>query len=801
MNSLFKKNIFIVLLSITLLVLSGCQTGNDEIKDMIAPITLTTEAPDTLLVSDLFFAERYDIEFLQNDLVDWEYDPQTLRLILKAVKNREALTLLDFTKSGRVYSAPIHLHKKKKYHFSYKPAKDVEKITIFGSFNSWNRKNLPMRDDDGDGTYDVELYLEPGKYEYRFWLDGKEIIDPGNPAKIANPWGEYNSLLIVPDAKEDQAFLHLSGFTRKDDMAVMEFYYEHDPSKKLIPENVIVLADNRKISAKNIKVKEDTVKIFLRETKEDDFTVRVAVSKDNSVTPIQTVRIIDGVPADCVSGAEEWTTAVMYSIMIDRFNNGDPSNDDPIVQEGLNAKANYQGGDLQGIINKLNEGYFDSLGINVLWLSPVVENTDSAYKEWPEPHRWFSAYHGYWPVNSYKVEKHFGNMALLKKLVKIAHEKGIRVILDFVSNHTHIDHPYFKQHRDWYGQLDLPDGRKNIRFWDEYRLTTWFEPFLPSFDYQKSHEAVEAMTDNAIWWLDQAKIDGFRHDAVKHVPNLFWRTLTSKIKRRFPNKKIYQIGETFGSYRLISSYVNNGQLDAQFNFNLYDAALYVFIDQQSDFKILATEMEKTFLTYGMNHLMGNLMDSHDKVRFMAYADGDVFLSGGNPVEIGWNDPPTVENSESYDKTALYLAYMLTIPGIPTIYYGDEIGMSGAADPDNRRMMRFGEQLNEAERAMFKRTSSLIKLRRNSSALNFGDFQTLYCDKDVWAYLRNDLHETVLVILNKGAVTRRAVIPLPAIYRVRSAVNMLTGGHIEVAENRLNMSVPPYSYRILKLSKN
>ena len=95
-------------------------------------------------------------------------------------------------------------------------------------------------------------------------------------------------------------------------------------------------------------------------------------------------------------------------------------------------------------------------------------------------------------------------------LVEWAHKKEIKVLLDFVSNHVHTEHPYFKEHRDWFGQLELPDGRLNLRFWDEFRLTTWFEPYLASFDYLGSEEALEEMTDIAVWWLNETGADGYR---------------------------------------------------------------------------------------------------------------------------------------------------------------------------------------------------------------------------------------------------------------------------------------------------
>lgn len=399
------------------------------------------------------------------------------------------------------------------------------------------------------------------------------------------------------------------------------------------------------------------------------------------------------------------------------------------------------------------------------------------------------------------MDDRYGSMELLQTLVNKAHQRGLKVLLDFVSNHVHIDHPFYREHRDWFGTLELPDGRKNIRFWDEYRLTTWFEPFLPSFDYLGSEEALQTMTDNAVWWLQQADLDGFRHDAVKHVPNRFWRVLTQKIKREIEipqHRKLFQIGETFGSYDLISSYVTNGQLDAQFNFNLFYTARYVFLTPEADFSVLVNELRKTFSVYGMHHLMGNIMDSHDQVRYMAYTDGDITLNEGNTAEIGWSHPPRVDHPSSYRKAALYLAYLLTIPGVPTLYYGDEIGMTGASDPDNRRMMRFGSNLTHWEKTMLGKVRQLVHLRRRHPALRYGDFQTLYADKHCFAYLRSDVNERVLVVLNKSEQSRKVTVTVPPFYKISSMKDALTGEKKPVYDNRLSIPVKGIGWKVIQL---
>jgi len=566
--------------------------------------------------------------------------------------------------------------------------------------------------------------------------------------------------------------------------------------------DIVALLDNQLINSSLIKVEENKIILmFPDDLVEGERYIRVAVRLHGKFSNIQATRIIDGNPVNNDS-PPSWNDAIIYSLMIDRFNNGDPSNDNPVNHDSLFAMANYYGGDLQGIVSKINEGYFDQLGINTFWISPIVDNTNKAYREYPPPHRYYTGYHGYWPISLERVEEHFGDMNLVKKLVETAHNENIKVLWDYVAHHVHEEHPLWKKHRDWFGMLELPDGRKNLRLWDEYRLTTWFEPYMPSFDYTSSKEALETMTDNAVWWLTETNADGFRHDAVKHVPNEFWRLLTKKIKEKIelPDEtKVYQIGETFGGYDLISSYVSNGQLSSQFNFNLYDTAIPVFLDSESSFEMLDNQMQKTFQVYGVNHLMGNLVSSHDKIRYMAYADGDLEINDGRASDFAWTNPPKVDNPSSYDKLKLHLAYILTIPGVPVIYYGDEIGMTGASDPDNRRMMRFDDDLNENEKQTFKDVSKIIHIRKNHPALRYGDFLTLQADKNIYAYVRSDMNERILVIINKSEMEQSVDLTLPAIYSVRGASELITGESIQVNENVIKINISGISYLILKLN--
>jgi len=777
---------------------------SQTIQDLIQPINLLQDQPTKVLVSDIFYSDNYNIEFRSSKNVDVSYDHSTMEISFTPKNNFSGMELISFKYNSEVYQIPVKLIKSQKYLFTYKPQTGEKQVNLFGQFNSWDRQSLPMKDIDGDGTLEVEIPLDPGRYEYKFFVDDREVFDPSNPVKVPNGMGDFNSLRIIEESTKDKMFLHVLGSEIKKSELMLKFYFENiDRSMRVNKESLIALFDNKKFPSEHIKIDGREITLTLKNKMlTGNHSARIAVNRMGKYSNIQTVQINDGVVAG-KSGVHTLNDNIIYSIMIDRFSNGDKSNDNPIVHDSLFAPANYQGGDLQGIINKMEEGYFDKLGVNAFWISPIVDNTNTAYREFPAPHRWYTGYHGYWPVSSTKVEEHFGDMSLVEKLIDIAHKKDSKVFLDYVAHHVHEEHWMWRDHRDWFGTFNLPNGRLNLRLFDEYRLSTWFEPYMPSFDFVNSYEALEFMTDNGVWWLKVTGADGFRHDAVKHVPNEYWRMLTSKLKREIEipqNKNLYQIGETFGGIDLIASYVNNGQLSAQFNFNLYDVAIPTFLDEKASFKLLDYQMQKSFQVFGNNNLMGNIMDSHDKIRYMAYADGDLVINDGKASDFAWNNPPKVDDPKSYDKLKLHLAYLLTIPGIPIIYYGDEIGMTGASDPDNRRMMRFDDDLNEFEKQTFEDVSKLIHIRNEHSALRYGDFLTLQADENVYAYLRADMNERILTVVNKNNNAQNLEFTLPAMYKISKAKDLISGKDSEVKNHKLSLDVNGIGYLVIKLEK-
>lgn len=780
---------------VIILLLSGCSQNNtNQITDIIPVVRLLSGQTDSILVSDLFYADDYDLKFKDHQNIEIEYLRDSQTLILKPDDNYEGMTLVNFELKGETYSIPVTVELLQVHKFVYTPKKNYNSITLFGNFNQWNRQNLPMKDKDGNGTYEISLPFEAGKYEYKFFADGEELLDPSNPDKIPNGIGGENSLLNIEPRHTDNVYLHQLKYAEDYNEYVFE-YVNENREVFLNDENIIALVNNKPVKPVDLSVEEQYIKVKLEENKGENL-IRIAVTQNGQNSNIQYIHTYDGKPI----GNNHWTwyDGIIYSLMIDRFNDGDPSLNNPVKHDSLSDKANYMGGDLQGIIDKIHQGYFDSLGVNIIWISPVYDNPNEAYKEYPAPHRYYSGYHGYWPIHHLRIEEKFGTMDKLKELVKTAHDKKIKVLLDFVSNHVHKNHPFYKNHPEWFGKLELPDGRLNLRFWDEFRLTTWFEPYLPSFDYLGSKEALDVMTENAVWWLKSTGADGFRHDAVKHVPNEFWRELTRKIKKEISipeNKYVYQIGETFGNYDLVSSYVNNGQLSSQFNFELYNSAQAAFIDTNQSFELLNKELKKTSEVYGTIHYMGNIMDSHDKNRFMAYTDGDLELAQWSAIEEGWNNPPKVDNPMSYKEMLLYMAYMNSIPGLPVIYYGSEFGMTGASDPDNRRMMRFDDDLSMYEKETLKDTREIIKLRNEYPALRYGDYYNVVADENIFAYIRSYMNQRILVIINKDKQPQNVELNIPEVYGIELITDLITKEKVELNNSLLDLKIDGISWKM------
>ena len=472
---------------------------------------------------------------------------------------------------------------------------------------------------------------------------------------------------------------------------------------------------------------------------------------------------------------------VLYSLMIDRFVDGRTDNDMPLNVPNVNHKVDYWGGDILGVTQTLESGYFDRLGINTIWLSPITQNPWNAWGQIHDPETQFSGYHGYWPYYATAIDVRYGTDKELRTLLKEAHKDNKNVILDYVSNHMHIESPTLTAHPDWTTPSDTPDGRPNRQLYDEFRLTTWFDDHIPTLDLERADICAQ-LTDSALFWMQHYDFDGFRHDATKHVPEQYWRMLTRKLYDKFPGRTFYQIGETYGSTALINSYVKPGMQDAQFDFNVFDTYIWATTRPDGSFEGLSDRIAEDLSVYGSHHLMGNISGNHYRSRYVCLASGDVSLDEDQKL-AGWHRDIQVTNPVGYKYLKMLHALNFTIPGVPCIYYGDEYGQPGANDPDNRRWMRF-DDLTAAEQDVLATTSSLAHLHNATMPLIYGDYKLLFSDKDALAFSRTYMGETVLVVFNKSDQPRVVEVSLPC------------GLTIE-RQNDFYVELAPISYAIIK----
>ena len=492
----------------------------------------------------------------------------------------------------------------------------------------------------------------------------------------------------------------------------------------------------------------------------------------------------------------------LYSLMIDRFHNGNKDNDWKMNSPEVLDKVDYQGGDIAGITAKINDDFFAELGIKTIWISPITQNPYDAWGQNVNPDTKFSGYHGYWPIYSTVVDKRFGTDEELREMLATAHDNGHNVILDYVANHLHINSPVLKEHPDWTTDLYLPDGRKNIGLWDgETRLTTWFDEHIPTLDLERP-EVCDPMTDSALYWVRNFEFDGFRHDACKHIPLDYWRMLTHKMKSEMPNRKIWQIGETYGDVELIGSYVKSGMIDAQFDFNVYHDSRDIIIDESRSMLDLVRTIELSEAAYGSHHTMGNITGNHDKPRFISLAGGDMALGWYDDKFEGWHREVGVGDMElGYARLALLKAIITTIPGVPCVYQGDEYGVPGANDPDNRDMMTFKAE-NDYQQKQFETTAQLFNYRIGSMPLMYGNFKTLYADDCVWVFMRHYIDEFVIVALNIRGEAKEVEVDMPSLLKGELKIDIMSDetSALRVGDDILRLGLSPYSYAIISKVK-
>lgn len=728
----------------------GCQPQSEsdswqyptsgEIVGLATPVQLGSQLTE-FYPSDYFYSTPDSVNWPEGLSAVWNADLGTYTLMGGDELAMQSSARFWF--NGESYDLIIRRSRKVPLELRVPRTAFEGPVMAFGSFNAWNRTADTMVSEDDDWVFRTEV--QPGLYEYKFYQDNTEFLDPNNERTVGNGMGGENSVVEVEArGTAPQAIVPLN----VSDKGVL--------TVQPLPESqsFSVMIDNHILSAELIQksssgIWEVAIPTSLRQI--ERATVRLFSANESGWAQEVRIPLHYGVAVHNASKLDrsDWASARMYFMMVDRFANGDTANDQPLNQPDVLTQADFMGGDVNGILRELQTGYFDSLGINTLWLSPITDGPDDAWGLWDKGgvRTKFSAYHGYWPVSNTRTDNHFTTAEVLHQLLDSAHAKDYNVVLDYVANHIHINHPLYKEHPDWATDLYLPDGTLNTEKWDEHRLTTWFDNHLPTLDLRKP-EVVEPMTDSALYWLTEFDFDGFRHDATKHIDLLFWRTLTRKIKDRVVKENgtpVYQIGETYGSPELIASYINSGMLDAQFDFNAYDAIVAVLVDSNVHADRIVDVMNQSWDWYGQHNTMGYISGNQDRSRFISLASGDVSLSEDQKL-AGYTREIGKPASEAYHKLALLHVFNHSIPGIPVIYYGDEYGSPGANDPDNRRMMKFGD-LDEDEATLLAHVRELQRIRTYEMALVYGSAEIESIGEDVIHIQRSYLNETIDIYIN------------------------------------------------------
>ena len=742
----------LALAALAAVLLTACGgSGSVDLGDEYAglgwrPVDLSAEGVTKIYATDYLLSELDEWTFPEGLKVEWQADSSIWRVTGRMT---QPMGVASIEAAGGTYHLVLRQAPVQEVEFALplNPGDSAATAYLIGTFNAWNRSSHPMVRDTANVAR-LKLNLKPGRYEYKFTVGGIEVNDPANPTKVPNGLGGSNDILVVAEPGSPCRPIQIVG--EQDGELVVEslrgqtllaFWNTYQLEVRVGPDTTLRV----KIPAEASQTERSQLHLYTFNADRFGGEAMVPLHEGHILASTTQLR------------RDDWESATMYFALVDRFSNGNPLNDKPLNRPDVLPANDYHGGDVEGVQQRLEKGYFNSLGFNTIWLSPLHRNPQGAWGLWNKGGVFtrFSGYHGYWPSSTSQPDARMGTAEEIRRFNQVAHERGFNTLIDFVGHHVHLEHPVLKAHPDWITSLYLPDSSLNTERWDDHRLTTWFDKHLPTLD-SRNPKVVAAMTDSALPWIQDYGFDGFRHDASKHVDLLYWRTLTRKLKERVAHaegRRLYQIGETYGSPELINSYVGSGLLDAQFDFNLYDAAVAFFGHLGGTAPALQATLEASLATYGPNHLMGNISGNQDRPRFVSLASGHVSPNEDTKL-AGYTRATPKATDAGLDRLAMLHAFNCAIPGIPVCYYGDEVGLEGANDPDNRRDMDFEASgrlspFSKSQRLLRSRTADVFQERRASLALCYGQTSVRSLGDDVLIITRTYPGETVRIVFNRG----------------------------------------------------
>lgn len=408
---------------------------------------------------------------------------------------------------------------------------------------------------------------------------------------------------------------------------------------------------------------------------------------------------------------EKWLQeSIIYQIFPDRFCNGDNSkNTEGTLSWGkgkVNTKSMY-GGDLRGVIEKLS--YLKELGVNLIYLTPVFKSTTN---------------HKYNTKDYFDIDPQFGTINEARELVEKAHNNDIKIIFDAVFNHSGSDFFAFKdliknqqqsKYKEWYFIDSWPVSQAKDKY---YTFANGCEN-MPKLN-TNNEEVKEYLLSVGEYWIKEIGIDGWRLDVCDEVGHEFWRAFRKRIKKA--NKNTIIIGEIMHE---ANSFLKGDQLDGIMNYPFKNAIIDFFgknIINAREFLDIMAENRVLYMD-SIIRQMWNLIGSHDTKRIYNECEGNI------------------------NKIKLAIAYQFLYIGVPYIYYGDEIGLDGEDDPDNRKCMIWDEENQNKDLLNFYKM--MIKLRKANKELIYGDFEEIYCKNDLLAFKRVLKDTNILVLFNNS----------------------------------------------------
>lgn len=460
-------------------------------------------------------------------------------------------------------------------------------------------------------------------------------------------------------------------------------------------------------------------------------------------------------------GVPDWVhDAVFYQIFPDRFRNGETSNDPPVVLP-WNACATpkgFHGGDLAGVTQGLD--YLLDLGINAIYLNPIFLAASN---------------HRYDTMDYYRIDPKLGTLDDFATLIREAHRRNIRVILDGVFNHCGrgffafadvLENGAHSPYKDWFHIKHFPVDAYSSRELRDYE-GWWNHKSLPKFNTSYPR-ARQYLLDVGRYWIEQGA-DGWRLDVPNEIDDdAFWAEFRHAV--RSANPEAYLVGEIWDA---LPRWVGDGHFDGLMNYPFRTATLGLLGAHWTPERYMAF-LAELVRTYPLEHSLGmyTLLGSHDVERVKTMLGG------------------------SRDKVKLASLLQFGHLGAPAIYYGDEIGLEGGKDPGCRGGFPWDERYWDHDlRAWFRK---LAQARKGSGALTRGDFHAVYASdsQGVVAFERRHADETVIVTAN-ASDSQRAVI-LPAGGGASAAQNLLTGEHVPLEQGQIQITLPAWGGAWLRL---